>query len=405
MPHRPNMPTRPDTNHLGGSQRVVRFAFLLAVVVNLLFSHVALAAIYKSTNGGESWSLVELSLIDVHSLAVDPNDEDVIYAGNHFDGIWISTDGGDDWGPTDGNGTNLEYVDHLEHNGIYIYAATLDLDTNGTTAGAGEVYRSSNEGNTWTVVGSPHGTSTLSLTFNGANLFTANSGSGAKRLLSPLNGAWSAIGGFDAVSTSAASTIIAPYIGHACTATNPVGQCGGVIKLHDDIPLEEDCVIPWTCWDPASDGLPSPVDVEDLASDGVSLYAGTFEQGIYELIGSTWSSLGLDGISIHDILPSQSTRPMVVSTIDGVFRRESNVWVPSNSGLDLEISVPYALVRDPSDPDVLFLGTWEASSGLLDTIFSDGFESGALDSWSVAGRSGAVSNREELRLAFLEHFH
>jgi photosystem II stability/assembly factor-like uncharacterized protein len=59
-----------------------------------------LDGIYKTTNGGENWfrHCTGLGFSDVRSLAIDPNDSDIIYAGSgDGKGIYKTTDGGDTW--------------------------------------------------------------------------------------------------------------------------------------------------------------------------------------------------------------------------------------------------------------------------------------------------------------------
>jgi hypothetical protein len=57
-------------------------------------------AIYRTTDGGETWVPKNNGLmsLDVRSLAIDPTNPDVIYAGlGEGAGIYRSTDGGETW--------------------------------------------------------------------------------------------------------------------------------------------------------------------------------------------------------------------------------------------------------------------------------------------------------------------
>jgi photosystem II stability/assembly factor-like uncharacterized protein len=56
------------------------------------------AGVFKSTDGGDSWSLKNngLNTIDVNALAIDPGTSSTIYAGTRS-GFFKSTDGGDSW--------------------------------------------------------------------------------------------------------------------------------------------------------------------------------------------------------------------------------------------------------------------------------------------------------------------
>ena len=52
--------------------------------------------IFKSLNGGQSWSLVATDM-NISGLQVDPLIPNTIYAGLYWDGMYVSTDGGQTW--------------------------------------------------------------------------------------------------------------------------------------------------------------------------------------------------------------------------------------------------------------------------------------------------------------------
>jgi hypothetical protein len=102
--------------------------------------------IYSSTNYGESWSYIELGQViaPVAVLASDPLNPTTIYAGtdnrteNFGTGVWKSEDGGDTWSPSglsDKRITGIA-VDPLDSQTVY--AVSLQ-----------EFYVSSNGGATW----------------------------------------------------------------------------------------------------------------------------------------------------------------------------------------------------------------------------------------------------------------
>ena len=55
--------------------------------------------VFKSTNGGEDWTAMNTGLIDTHvfALAVDPSTPTTIYAGTWKGGVFKSTNGGENW--------------------------------------------------------------------------------------------------------------------------------------------------------------------------------------------------------------------------------------------------------------------------------------------------------------------
>ncbi|MGA9350736.1 MAG: hypothetical protein WBW48_18295 [Anaerolineae bacterium] len=53
--------------------------------------------IFKSTDGGASWPLSGLDKYDVLAIAINPRNPDFVYAGTSGDGVWISYNGGHSW--------------------------------------------------------------------------------------------------------------------------------------------------------------------------------------------------------------------------------------------------------------------------------------------------------------------
>ena len=71
--------------------------------------------VYKTTNGGQSWVAKSngLTSADVRSLAIDPSNPQVVYAGlGEGRGIFKSTNGGDQWGAVN-TGLNIECPSYL----------------------------------------------------------------------------------------------------------------------------------------------------------------------------------------------------------------------------------------------------------------------------------------------------
>src|SRR5207249_2489162 len=72
-----------------------------------LYAATRSGGVFKSTDGGGSWTDVNMGLtnLDVHAVAVDPTNGNVVYAGvtpHSFPGatgIFKSTDGGGSWSP------------------------------------------------------------------------------------------------------------------------------------------------------------------------------------------------------------------------------------------------------------------------------------------------------------------
>lgn len=57
--------------------------------------------LFKSMDGGHTWEarIIEGAGKTISTLAVDPSDADIVYAGSSRNGLWRSTDGGTNWSP------------------------------------------------------------------------------------------------------------------------------------------------------------------------------------------------------------------------------------------------------------------------------------------------------------------
>jgi len=106
--------------------------------------YVASCRIYRSCDGGATWSELDTPAQNVHHLAIHPSDPNVIYVGTHAPGsVYRSGDGGKHWrrvwqGPAGTNVTALTLVNPQE---VYVSA--------GAMAHSGGLYRSRNGGRTW----------------------------------------------------------------------------------------------------------------------------------------------------------------------------------------------------------------------------------------------------------------
>ena len=88
----------------------------------------------------------------VNSIAVDPTDEDIIYAGFSTGGIFKTTDGGTNWFPIFDDQPYLAIADIVldPTNSDIIYVATGDVAITGYPAIGDGIYKSTDGGMTWT---------------------------------------------------------------------------------------------------------------------------------------------------------------------------------------------------------------------------------------------------------------
>jgi len=109
--------------------------------------------VYKSADGGTSWSAVNNGLPsdNVYALAIDPSSPDTLYAGTDGSGVYKSTDGGATW-----SAVNNGLDDLLAY---YVYSLAIDPSSPDTLyAGTDDgVYKSSNGGASWISISNDNG--------------------------------------------------------------------------------------------------------------------------------------------------------------------------------------------------------------------------------------------------------
>jgi len=237
---------------------------------------------FKTTNGGESWTAINIGLTNtqIRAVAVDPLTPSTVYVGTAGGGVFKSIDGGASWVPASIGLTNS-----------LINTLAIDPQTPATlyagTSGGG-VFRSVNGGTSWTP----------------ANLGLTN------LLINTL-----------AIDPSTPSTLYAGTNGgFAFKSVN-----GGA------------------SWVSASFGLLDPL-VNALAIDPqtpATVYAGTAAGGVFKSVngGGVWIpfSNGLTNTLVTALLldPQNPTTVYAGTTGGGVFRSVNGggSWIPFNSGL------------------------------------------------------------------------
>lgn len=121
-------------------------------------------AIYKTTDGGESWKMLGLRKVFYGShparmygelLAVDPNNSNVIYCGTYYEGVWRSEDGGETWSRVDGIKDGIRGTHDFAPVSIVVDDKnTLDNKSSDVYIGVVSegVYHSSDAGKTFTLM-------------------------------------------------------------------------------------------------------------------------------------------------------------------------------------------------------------------------------------------------------------
>lgn len=150
--------------------------------------------LYKSTNGGTSWSPVALTVPGIKSLAFDPTNHQVIFAGTgdfdgfgfvnskpvaHADGLWKSIDGGTTWSKL----SATPAISGLSPRTITIDSAAsarmwMLTDAVGPSSNNPKIWESLDAGETWTDITPVTGNGIFSLSYSASEgkLFIASGG-------------------------------------------------------------------------------------------------------------------------------------------------------------------------------------------------------------------------------------
>lgn len=292
------------------------------------------AGIYKSTNGGQTWTLMDNGLgnLYINYLAIDPVTPSTIYAGTQKGGVYKSTDGGANW-IAKGSGLNTEAIVYTiainPSNPSILYAGTRSPGSEPPWGGG--VFKSTNGGETWQAVNSglgedwvyslaidPTSPSTLYAATHSVGVYkSVNSGS-----------SWSAVNN-GITDLNARALVINPNFTHTVYVGTWHG--GGVFKTTDD----------GANWSQVDSGLNS-AKIFALILDPASpqtLYAASYHRGVYKTTngGSAWTQAGLNTDFVYRIAKhSGLNAPLFAGTAgDGLYRSldSAGSWSRSDVGL------------------------------------------------------------------------
>jgi len=324
--------------------------------------------LFKSTNGGSSWYEINNGLTNLHitSIAIDPDNTQIIYAGTDGGGVFKSTDGGANWSEIN-NGLKKNWVHFLTidpKNSEIIYAGIHGGVFKSTDGGAN--WNAINNGLTNTYVKSlaidPKNSEIIYAVTNDGRLFkSTDDGSNWSEINNGLTDIW------------IYSLAVDPKNREIIYA----GTYGRVFKSTDG----------GANWSEINNGLANS-DVLTLTidpKDSEIIYAGTIGSGVFKSTdgGANWNAInnGLTNLHITSIaIDPKNTQIILAGTGGaGVFKIiQKVITYPGSPTLSIKLidNLPY-LSWNPSKEGTypikgyeIYRGELEGNEVLIDSVDS-----------------------------------
>lgn len=321
--------------------------------------------IYRTTNGGASWTAAKIANKRVNGL--DVNADGVVIAGTADSGLYRRTANASSWTPSNSGflaSQILSLAADTASPGL-IYAATA----------ATGIFKSTDHGRSWQLLSNNFLLSNVnSLVIDPKKSSTLYAALGSFYRSTDSGSTWSLLAIFSDSYAIAVDPVVTDVI--------YVGTSSGVRKSTNG----------GTSFSGASAGLPTSGDVISLAIDPTStmtVYAGMRTQGLYKSTdgGANWTkkSTGMTDPDVVSIAIDPTQPAVILAATDGggVFKstNAAETWSEVNSGLTTKLTRSLAL--SPSDPRTVYVGT--TGSGVFQS--TDG---GA--TWTLLGGASPASN-------------
>jgi photosystem II stability/assembly factor-like uncharacterized protein len=316
---------------------------------DILYVGTASGRIFTSVNGGRSWKpagrvdgMAERLGVAVNVIAIDPNSTSTIYAV--AGSVYKSTNGGLNWTRTS-NGIGGSQITSLlirPDDPLTLYAGTY----------AAGVYKSDNGGSLWKTTNSGIGATDITCLaidpINPKILYAGSRGPGARLYKSVDEGTtWNEsgiTGEIIAIAVHPADSQIL-YVTSGGGSTTPV--------LHKSA----DGGASWTVITPAGH-VPGAAAVDPLDTSVVYAAGYTASNGARksENGGASWTGMGVPSVFFKTFHSNPQNTAVVYALSDrmGVYKSEDagNKWTASNSGLNaMDVE---SMAVDPRDPAVLY---------------------------------------------------
>jgi photosystem II stability/assembly factor-like uncharacterized protein len=306
------------------------------------------SGMYKSVDGGTSWTSIGLAKKFIYALAVDPHNDAVVYAATNRDGIYKSTDGGAHW--------NGPYVISYDRE---IVALAIDPNSTNTlyaSVPGNGLFKSTDGGINWTSISNGITYYTLNaLVIDPGNPGVVYAAHGGGGVFKTTNGGdnWSnASTGISSASNTTALAIDPSHPSTLFVATSNYPSGNSLYKTDDG----------GAHWNLSNDGLPGGIITLIVVNPANSseVFAGT-TNGIFKSTdgGAHWSIAGLTGTSFTRMQINPNNPSIIYAGTKGigVYRSVNGgaTWSQVNDGF------PFAnvqqIVTDPNNPEVVYAGT------------------------------------------------
>jgi len=319
----------------------------------------------------------------VSSIAIDPTNTQVIYAGTWGGGIFKSTSGGTNWVATN-NGFANTYGNFIKclvidpKNTSSIYSIVLP----------GFVYVSNDSGSHWSELWSDSDAFDTAIAIDPQNTSIVYSGTTYGLIFKfTVNGAQFQTLGW---AEAGADSILSLSIDQNNESIIYAGTSNlGAFKSTDG----------GQSFSPINNGLTN-ISVHSLAIDPKNtqvIYAGT-DNGVFKSTdgGSNWKSAGLTNISVHSLaIDPKNTQVIYAGTDNGVFKSTDggSNWIQINKGLT-NIDVR-SIAIDPSNTQIIYAGT---NGGGVFKLIQSGTPTFTLDIWVDKGCGSTYQLGDYIRI-------
>ena len=300
--------------------------------------------VFESSDSGGSWEASSMGLtgLSVLALAIDPDNSETIYAGTLFNGGFRSTDGGYNW----------HLMEDLPLATVFDYQIHPTTSSTVFAVADSTVYRSLDGGDSWNMMntGLPKAVRAMVIDpQNPSKLYAALFFVGVYRSLDG-GATWAAAG-----NGLTEDRVISIAIDPVTPSTLFAGTLDGLFRTTDGA----------DSWQAINNGL-TELNIRPIAVDPgtpSTVYVGTFDGGAFRSRngGDSWTAIntGLPGLIVIALAVDPSTpSTLYAGTFDNGIARSLNggdTWQTSDSGLynnNLE-----TIVIDPTDPSILYAGT------------------------------------------------